>query len=253
MGSNTEKPLIGMTCFKANWPGWVQDIPGQFMDAVFRDYSRAVEFSGGIPVLVPVFKETSLAGALLERIDGLLLTGGQDILPRFFGEEPIVGIREMDDERDVMELHLAQEAEKRSIPILGICRGIQLITVAFGGTIYQDIFTQVPGCLDHEQKAPKGTNTHKIALTKKSKLSEIVEAENIWVNSHHHQAVKEAPPGFRVSATASDGVIEAIERPDYPFLMGIQWHAEGTCAYDTASKKIFSALLEAAKVKMTSR
>jgi putative glutamine amidotransferase len=158
----------------------------------------------------------------------------------------MVGIREMDVERDRTELELVRQAEKRELPILGICRGIQLIAVAFGGTIYQDIFSQVPGCLDHYQKAPKGTNTHKVKVTKASKLLEIVKMETVWVNSHHHQAVKQPPEGFTISATAGDGIVEAIEGVDYPFLMGVQWHAEGTWMQEEASSKILTRFIKTA-------
>ena len=150
-----------------------------------------------------------------------------------------------------MELELTRGAEERGIPILGVCRGIQLICVAFGGSLYQDIYSQVPDCLDHNQKATKRTNTHTVKVTEGSRLYELVKSEVIWVNSNHHQAVKDLPPGFVVSATASDGIVEAIERPDYPFLVGIQWHAEGTWVHDEASRNIFSALIKAASVKTT--
>jgi putative glutamine amidotransferase len=247
---DTTKPLIGVTCFSTSWPDWVQNAPGQYLDAVFRDYSTGVELAGGIPISIPLYEDPETVDSLVPRLDGLLLTGGPDVCPRFFGEEPMVGIQEMDVERDRMELALVRHAEKRQMPILGICRGIQLIAVAFGGTICQDIFSQVPGCLDHYQKAPKKMNTHRVQVTKTSKLLEIVETETVWVNSHHHQAVNRAPDGFVISATASDGVVEAIERVDYPFLMGVQWHAEGTWMQEKTSQRIFKRFVEAAKESM---
>ena len=250
MTKDTSKPLIGVTCFSTSWSDWVQNAPGLYLDAVFRGYSRGVEFAGGIPVLIPVHKDTETARSLVPRLDGLLLTGGPDVCPRFFGEEPMVGIREMDVERDRTELALVRHAEKRGMPILGICRGIQLIAVAFGGTIYQDIFSQVPGCLDHYQKAPKGMNTHRVKVTKTSKLLEMVKTETVWVNSHYHQAVNQLPDGFIISATAGDGIVEAIERVDYPFLMGVQWHAEGTWMQEETSQRILTRFVKAAGVMM---
>jgi len=232
MTTKPAKPFIGLTCLSISSSDWVQNAPGKYLDAVFREYSRGVESAGGIPVLIPVFKDLEATRAVLARIDGLLLTGGRDVCPRFFGEEPIVGIGEMDYERDLIEIELTKEAERLDMPILGICRGIQVISVAFGGTLYQDIYSQMPACLDHNQKAIKGTNTHTVRVVRDSGLFRM-------------------PPGFVTSATASDGIIEAIEKPDHPFLLGIQWHAEGTWIHDETSRKIFSALVEAARQKMT--
>ena len=251
MTTKSTKPLIGLTCLSLSSSDWVQNAPGTYLDVVFREYSRGVESAGGLPVLIPVFKDLETNCEVLERIDGLLLTGGRDICPRFFGEESMVGIGEMDYERDLLEIGLTREAEKLGIPILGICRGIQVISVAFGGTLYQDIYTQMPGCLDHNQKATKATNTHTVRVARGYRLFKILESETVWVNSNHHQAVKDLPPGFVASATAGDGVIEAIEKPDDPFLLGIQWHAEGTWMHDEASRKIFAALVEAASRKIT--
>ncbi len=247
MTDKLSKPLIGLTCNSNHGPDWARHPPGHYTDFVFREYPRAVEFAGGIPILIPVMEDLEAARAVVSRIDGLFLTGGPDISPRLFGEEPKVGIREMDYDKDLMELELVREAERAGMPILGICRGIQLISVAFGGTLYQDIFTQVSDCLDHNQKAAKRVNTHTIKVTKTSKLFKIVGAETVWVNSNHHQAVKDLPPGFVTSAVANDGIVEGIERPDYPFLIGVQWHPEGTWAHDEVSRNIFAALVEAAR------
>ena len=246
MKTNLDKPLIGITCVTLSQSNWVPDTPGLYMDAVFRDYFRAVEFAGGIPVLIPIFKHMATARRMLRRIDGLLLTGGHDVSPRLFGEEPIVGIQKMDYERDVMEIEVVREADRLGIPLLGICRGIQTINVAFGGTLYQDLLRQAPGSLDHHQKAPKHVPTHRARIEKGSRLFDIVQTESLWINSHHHQAVKDPAPGFNVVAKSGDGIIEAIEKPDKTFLMGIQWHAEGTWEKDDASQKIFKALVGAA-------
>jgi putative glutamine amidotransferase len=217
------------------------------MDYTFRDYSRCVESVGGLPVLVPVVEKPETIQAVIQRVDGLILTGGPDICPRFYGEEPILGMGEMDYSLDVMELEAARSADKRNIPILGVCRGIQTIAVAFGGTLYQDIPTQVSPCIDHGQKADKGVNTHRITITNPSRLFNILGEETLWVNSRHHQAVKTLPRGFVATATATDGVIEAIERPHHPFLLGVQWHPEGTWIRDDASRRLFGALVQAAE------
>lgn len=236
-----------MTCSSMVGGSWGLYSQSHMMDYAFRDYSRSIEAEGGLPVLVPVVEKPETVRATLELVDGLILTGGPDISPRCYGEEPIVGIGEVDYSLDLMELEAAREAEKRGIPILGICRGIQTIAVAFGGTLYQDIPTQVRSGLDHVQKADKSVNTHRVTIAKSSKLFQIVEKETLWVNSKHHQAVKTLPPDFVATAKASDGIIEAIEKPGNSFLLGLQWHPEGTWAQDEGSRKLFSALVAEAK------
>ena len=240
------RPLIGLTCCSDRGPDWIPHASEQYLDFLFRDYQRGVEFSGGIPVLIPIVKDLSTIKALLGRIDGLILTGGPDVSTRFYGQEPKIGIREMDYERDLIEIEAAKEAKRRSIPLLGICRGIQLIAVAFGGTLYQDISRELPESLDHSQKAPKRINSHKVQVNTKSILFEILKEETLWVNSNHHQAIKALPPGFLATATASDGIIEAIEEPRERFLIGVQWHPEGTWIHDKASQNLFAALVKSA-------
>jgi putative glutamine amidotransferase len=185
--------------------------------------------------------------ATIEMIDGLILTGGPDICPRLYGEESICGIGEIDHALDLMQLEAVREADRKRIPTLGICRGIQTIALALGGTLYQDIRAQVKSNLDHLQKADKGVNTHRVTITNPSKLFQIVGTETLWVNSRHHQAVRTLPPDLVATAKSSDDLIEAIEKPNHPFLLGVQWHPEGTFTQDEASQKLFAALVTAAK------
>ena len=246
MTSTSPRPLIGLTCCSDRGPDWIPHATEQYLDFIFRDYQRGVEFAGGVPVLIPIVKDLFTIKALLGRIDGLILTGGPDVSTLFYGEEPKVGMREMDYERDLIEIEAAKEAKRRSIPLLGICRGIQLIAVAFGGTLHQDISRDLPESLDHSQKAPKRINTHKVKLNTKSILFKILQEETLWVNSNHHQAIKALPTDFVATATASDGLIEAIEDPRERFLIGVQWHPEGTWIHDKSSQKLLAALVEAA-------
>ncbi len=247
MTKRMSKPLIGITSSSGKFPDWGERSPGHIIDFVHRDYSHAVEVAGGIPILIPVMKNLETAKDLFSHLDGLLLPGGQDVSPRVYGEEPIVGIKEMDYHRDLMEIEIVKKGEGAGLPILGICRGIQLLNVAFGGTLYQDIYKQMPGCLDHSPKASKKINTHKVHVLKPSRLYGMVEKEMIWVNSQHHQAIKDISDSLVVTAKAGDGIIEAIEGLDYPYLIGVQWHPEGTWHHDEVSMSIFSSLVKAAK------
>ncbi len=239
-------PLIGLTCYTTQFPDWAVNAPGHAVDFLLRDYPLAVEAAGGIPVLLPLWQHPDTVARCLERLDGLLVSGGQDVSPRCYGEEPMVGCRETDPERDRLELALVREAAQRGLPVLGICRGVQLICVAFGGTLHQDVYTQLEGCLDHNQKAPKRVNTHTVSLAKGSRLREIVGSESAWVNSNHHQAVKDIPAGFRVSAKARDGVVEGLEKQGQGFVLGVQWHPEGTWREDEVSRRLFAALVREA-------
>lgn len=241
------RPLIGLTCTTNCGADWAEYVPGQIMDYVFRDYSLALEAAGGIPVLIPVGNDAETPRRLVPHLDGLLLTGGHDVFPGFFDQEPIVGCGEMDYYRDMMELTLTGEAEKAGVPIMGICRGIQVLCVAFQGTLYQDICKQVPNCLEHQQKAAKKVNTHMIRVERSSRLFSILGAEKLWVNSHHHQAVKEPPPGFVITAKARDGMVEAIERTGASPILGVQWHPEGTWAEDSFSRRLFEWLVQTAE------
>ncbi|MEW6267347.1 MAG: gamma-glutamyl-gamma-aminobutyrate hydrolase family protein [Thermodesulfobacteriota bacterium] len=241
------RPLIGLTCQSRPGPDWASFTPGQPLDAVFRSYSRGVEAAGGLPVLLPLASDARTAEATISRLDGLLLTGGEDVAPRCYGEEPRAGLEEVDYQRDLMEIVMVRTASRLGLPMLGICRGIQLLNAALGGALYQDLSRQVPGCLEHRQSAPKGVATHLVKIREDTRLASIIGSETIWVNSRHHQAVRDPAPGFIPAAVASDGVIEALERLGPPFVLAVQWHPEGLWSHDQAALKLFSALVEAAR------
>jgi putative glutamine amidotransferase len=173
-------------------------------------------------------------GGALEGVDGLLLTGGEDVEPARYGEEPLAVVTDRDATRDAFEVALVAEARTRRLPLLAICRGIQLLNVACGGTLIQDIPTQVNGGTDHQFTVPPHQSydlAHEIWIDKGTLLAELMNdrlngVDTCDVNSRHHQAVKTVAPGFKVSATAPDGVVEAIEDPSVPFCLGVQWHPE---------------------------
>lgn len=214
--NHKEAPLIGLT--------------GNFSDGnltLAPGYYQSIIQAGGVPVVIPPYEDTNLLINTLEQLDGLLLTGGGDLNPLFLHEDPIRELHSINPYRDRQELLLTRLAANRQIPILGICRGMQVINAALGGTLYQDIYAQkdTPS-IKHSQDLERSFPSHKVELAEGSLLARILNAKEVAVNSFHHQAVKEAAPGFRVSATASDGVIEAIESTEYKSIIGVQWHPE---------------------------
>lgn len=240
------QPLIGITCSRLVGGAWGLYSRGHFMDYTFAEYSQAVLAVGGAPVLIPVAQNPESIIAILSRLSGLILSGGPDVNPRFYGEQPLDGLGEVDEGLDLMELEVARAAVNRDIPTLAICRGIQVLNVSQRGTLYQDVGSQVPNAINHGQKADKSVLTHMVRIAPDSRLSSLLESEEIWVNSKHHQAAKAVGSGLMISARATDGVIEAVEHPGKRFVLGIQWHPEGTWQQDPYSRKLFEALIRAA-------
>jgi len=224
-------------------PAWGRYDPGSLVNYVFEDYVQAVEAAGGIPIIIPVIENQQFVAQAVGHLNGLILTGGPDILPRFYGESPVPSMGEVDYALDCMELEAAKEARQRRIPILGICRGIQTLAAAFGGTLIQDIPSQVPESIDHFQKAAKNVATHPVRLVAGTRLHALLQRDVLWVNSKHHQAVKDIPEGFVRSAESEDGIVEAIESSSEPFILGVQWHPEGMWRSDEPALSLFSNLI----------
>ena len=190
-------------------------------------YFNSIIAAGGIPMVIPPYEDTDLMIEMLDRIDGLLLSGGADVNPLFLNEEPVEALHNINPWRDRQELLLTRLAANRQIPILGICRGIQVMTAALGGTLYQDIDTQSEGPhIKHSQDLDRSYASHTVTLEPDSILAQLFQTEKMAVNSFHHQAVREPAPGFRVTARATDGVIEAVESTEYKSMIGVQWHPE---------------------------
>ncbi|NLM23680.1 MAG: gamma-glutamyl-gamma-aminobutyrate hydrolase family protein [Firmicutes bacterium] len=205
-------------------------------------YCRSVERAGGMPVLIPPL-EGEARFLLPARLQALLLPGGGDIAPLFFGQEPRPGLGEADPRRDELELFLVREALQRDLPLLGICRGLQLINVAAGGTLKQDLAGGE--YLQHWQQAPRQFPWHTVRVLGHTRLGDLLGEGFLAVNSFHHQAVERPAPGFRVSAVAADGVVEALESCRHRFVLAVQWHPE---ALDhPASHRLFQALVAAAR------
>lgn len=211
-----DRPVIGIT---GNF--------GEKGCELAEGYYESVKAAGGIPLIIPPVEESSLLAQTLDRIDGLLLSGGGDLNPLFLGEDPIKDLSSINHKRDLCELLLTRMAADRQIPILGICRGIQIIAAALGGKLYQDIYKQKDQTwIKHSQNLDRRYASHTVEIAPQSLLYKIMQTGRLAVNSFHHQAVAEAGSAFRVSARSADGIIEAIESAEEKSIIGVQWHPE---------------------------
>jgi len=191
-------------------------------------YIRSVLRAGGVPVVLPINDNPEALKKMIAIIDALIMTGGEDVDPSKYFEEPLPFLERINPERDVFDIALVKLAVESGIPVLGICRGHQVMNVAFGGTLYQDIPAQIKtGVLKHRQQAPFWYGTHLVQLEKNSVLAKILGKTTVITNSFHHQAVKEAAPGFVVTGRTNDGVVEAMEMKDNPKVFSVQFHPEG--------------------------
>jgi len=219
-----KRPIIGIVSRKI--PFFHQQRPYPRY-GVAIEYCTAVQTAGGTPIIIAMTQDKLGLEASYQLLDGLLLPGGQDVNPRHYGEEPHRKLDVVDPLRDLTELYLAQRALADDMPILGICRGTQLLNVAGGGTLWQDIHAQKDAeCLRHFQDYTEEWPSHSVHIEDSTRLAEIVGEQKVLVNSYHHQAVKDPAPDFRAVAFAPDGVIEGIESAKHTFVVGVQWHAE---------------------------
>jgi len=199
----------------------------QSTTAVPGAYIRAVVEAGGLPVAIPSDLITSSWGDLYSRLDGLLFTGGGDIEPSRYGGTLHASIRSIDPERDALELKLLERAMSDGLPFLGICRGCQLVNVGLGGTLYEHIPDERPDALQHDQPGNRKTSPfHDVQLEDEALIARISGHSAIAVNSHHHQGIKQPGEGVRAVGRTADGLAEAIELPDHPFGLAVQWHPE---------------------------
>jgi putative glutamine amidotransferase len=211
------------------------------------DYVRAVEKAGGLPVVLAPGRPEDAAD-LLNRVDGLLLTGGADVDPGLYGEDPHQTVTRVIPERDAFEIGLCREALLKDQALLAICRGHQVLNVATGGTLIQDIPSQVSGAKDHDPDTERWEMAHQVRILPRTRLREILERERIDVNSFHHQAVRDLGQGLVVSATSmADGVVEGIEVPGRRLAVGVQWHPEAFWDRPQDFQPLFEALVKASR------
>ncbi len=232
------RPVIGVTLGDGDDPG---------IHAMREDYLRSVEQSGAVPVvLAPVAPED--VSALLDRLDGILLSGGADVDPALYGQEPHPRLGRVNRRRDEFELALLREALRRDVPILAICRGHQVLNVATGGTLVQDIPSLVEGQVKHDGEGPRWRRAHRVEVTAPSRLREILGQDAVSVNSIHHQAVDRVGDDLIVSARCpEDGVVEGLERPESRFVVAVQWHPESFWNRADSFQRLFDAHAEACR------
>ncbi|GAA0374437.1 gamma-glutamyl-gamma-aminobutyrate hydrolase family protein [Bacillus horti] len=235
------KPLIGLTASFEQ--------PNRIF--ITRHYSDWIERVGGLPVIVPYTNDVQQLKEYTTLLDGLLLSGGGDIDPTLFQEEPHPQLGSILPERDTLEIVLAQEMLRLDLPILAICRGIQILNIAAGGTMYQDLQGQYNGeLIQHQQKAPTSHVSHTVDVLPESKLADLLQTTQLKTNSFHHQAVKDPAPHFKATAYSRDGVIEAIESDAHQFVLGVQWHPECMPKEHASSERIFTQFVQACSSKI---
>ena len=216
-----------------------------------RYYTDAIQWAGGIPVLIPVLSEPEIVRDYAERLDGILLPGSStDIDPHHYGGERHSLLGRMFPERDRTDAQLLDVAELRAVPVFGICYGVQSLNVFRGGSLIQDIPSEVAGALSHDRPGePEEIKSHRVRLDESSLLGRLFGEPEALVNSYHHQSVAEPGRNLRITATAPDGVAEAIEDTRGRFVLGVQWHPETGWKTDALARSLFSAFVEASQAE----
>ena len=215
-----------------------------------RFYSEAVEAAGGLPVHVPLIPRPDFIRQVMAELDGLLLPGSNsDVDPQRYGREPHPQLGEVHPEKDETDLLALTEVEKLAMPLFAICFGAQVLNVSRGGTLIQDIVSQYPGAIKHEQGAPRDRHSHRVRLLEDSRLGQLANAETAPVNSHHHQAIENLGRELVATAWAPDGLVEAVEDPRSDrFVLGVQWHPELGWEKDEFSRSLFDRFIAEARV-----
>jgi putative glutamine amidotransferase len=239
-------PLIGVTMSTTPDGAQTNTPPRAWLN---NAYFRAVLEGGGIPVLLPPHLDGHALDQLWARLDGILLTGGGDVDPARFGEERYSTVADVSDARDRLEIEVTERAMHDRRPLLAICRGIQVLNVALGGSLHQDIASDIGSTIAHVQTAPRDQPTHPVkVMGEGTRLGAALGAPEIEVNSMHHQAIKRLGRGLHEVAWAPDGIIEGIELPEASALvLGVQWHPEELTAHDPTARNLFRTLITSAE------
>jgi len=232
------KPLVGITAE-------VREGGNYFLPPV---YGKTILQAGGIPVLIPLVPDEDIDD-LCEQIDALFVTGGEDIDPSYYGQDPHVHLGIITPRLDTMEFALVQKMLELDKPYIGVCRGLHMLNVATGGSLYQSIHSQrKEPVMQHLQKAERTHRSHSVKIDKESRMFEMLQEEEFKVNSFHHQGCNEVGKPLKVVARAKDGIIEGVESTEHSFVFGFQWHPEEFALIgDDPSKRIFEAYIDAAK------
>ena len=249
------RPIIGITTTNLKaLPGIPEAVPDSWV--MSQRFIFAPTMAGGVPWMIPLLEHEDDLRPIYERLDGILIPGGADVDPSVYGEERHECCEVSDPPRDRVELQLIRWALEDGKPVLGICRGIQLINLAAGGTLYQDLAAQLEGCVKHDYFPGQGFErdalTHDVVIEEGSRIADVFGAGRLRVNSMHHQAIRTLGEGIVVTArSADDGVIEGIEVPDHPFMVGVQWHPEALSVTDAVTRVLFDRFVEAARAYRT--
>lgn len=233
-----DRPMIGVTPLVNMRKNTYWMVPG---------YMEGLIEAGGMPVMLPLTSDRGMLEQIADKFDGFLFTGGQDISPSIYGEQPLPVCGTCCRARDEMESALLSMALERDKPVFGICRGIQFINAALGGTLYQDLPSQRNSAAEHRQSLPYDEPVHEVKIVENTPLRALLNKSVIAVNSLHHQAVKKLAPGLRAMAYSEDGVIEAVYAPEKSYVWAVQWHPEFSFLEDENSKKLFRSFISAVK------
>ncbi|MBF6611725.1 MAG: gamma-glutamyl-gamma-aminobutyrate hydrolase family protein [Chloroflexi bacterium] len=249
--STSRLPIIGVSTMDDH------DAAGVHMDRFSNNqaYVKAVEAAGGVPILIPQLEDPAALRCIYEMLDGLMLPGGLDMHPRFYGQEPHPALDPSDLGLDHIETTMLPWALEDDMPVLGICRGEQVINVVMGGTLVQDIYTQYPTSIDHRESAKRKIRdylAHDIVVDEGSRLRGIVGEDRVWVNTAHHQAIDRVAPGLVATAWAPDGIVEAVESPDRHYVVAVQCHPEILYRKHRWASRFFQSFVEAASERLQS-